>query len=473
MTPPRVAGSWLLGCGVALLLTCPGTALAATAAEPELIPPVTAASEAQSQPQPTAPVPAVAAPTTPVELSQAAPVSAVEEVASESGEGTSTLEFYGFADFSYSHVLAPESSVARQFLAPFPTFYAGHLNLYMSASHGDRWSSLAEVRFTYSPLGEETIGAADGTFPAVETTTTDYAEQRIFEWGGIELQRLWVEFKAFDFLKIRGGAWFTPYGYWNDDHGSPTIIAVHRPFPIGDQIFPEKQTGLVAHGRFFVPSASIGYLLTLSNGRGPYDLVRDLDNNKAIGGRLYVEARPLGDLTVGASLYRGRYTASTKRYSVNNSGPEPRLDIYRTVDVAYEELSAGVDVRWLWQGLHVQAELMMNEGVYDDDHRAPSRGFDPRPAFIADYRRLGGYALIGYRDPWSNLMPYGMVEYSSYTNDTFAPPVTAWTAGLNFRPTPTLVLKAEFVLGLFDGTGSTGLGADDLPFFGAQAAWAF
>jgi hypothetical protein len=302
----------------------------------------------------------------------------------------------------------------------------------------------------------------------------DYAElQRNFSWGGIEIQRAWIEYQPFDFMSIRGGQWFTPYGYWNDDHGSPTIISVHKPFPISEGIFPERQTGLIVHGKYFIDSTAIGYAATLSNGRGPFDAIRDLDNNKAVGGRLYLDATWLGNLTIGVDVYRGMFTASTKRYRVDTSTGEPVAEIYRTVDSRYDELSYGADLRWLWQGLHVQAELMFNDAAYEDNNRPPTVGFHPSPTFSADYRRIGTYALLGYRIESINLMPYAMVEHSTFTSTDLAPPIVVWTGGLNLRPTPNVVLKAELAYGTFDGTGSTGLGADDLAYFGTQAAWAF
>lgn len=390
------------------------------------------------------------------------------------GEEGPKLELYGFADFSYLHTFGSKTNILKQYVGAYPSFYVGHLNLYMASTLGENWRALAEIRFTYSPTGDETHQQADGTFLAPQTTVTDYAElQRTFQYGGIEIQRVWVEYQPFDFLSIRGGQWLTPYGYWNDDHGSPTIITVHKPFPIGDAMFPERQTGLVAHGKYFIGSTALGYALTLSNGRGPYDAIRDLDNNKAVGGRLYVDSTLLGNLTVGVDAYRGRYTASTKRYRVDTSGPEPVAVIYRTTDSAYDELSLGADLRWIYGGLHVQGEFMMNEAAYDNRFRPRTTGFDPRPTFAADYRRVGGYLLLGYRMPWLNVMPYVMAEHSSYTNTDLAPPVWAYSAGVNIRPTPNVVLKAEMAYAHFIGVGSTGLGKDDLPYFGSQVAWAF
>ena len=445
-----------------------GAAPAAAAASASPAVPVASSPEAASA----APAPAAAAlPETTPEDAFAADPSSGAFVAEDGPK----LELYGFADFSYQHTFGPNTNVLKHYVGtPYPRFYVGHLNLYLSSTLGDRWRSLAEVRFTYSPVGDEDEAAPNGTFPAPDTTSADYAElQRTFSWGAIEIQRAFLEYQPFDFLSIRGGEWLTPYGYWNDDHGSPTIIAVHKPFPVSDTFFPEHQTGLMALGKYFVGSTAIGYAVTLSNGRGPYDVIRDLDNNKAVGGRVYLESSVLGNLTIGVDAYRGRYTASTKRYKVDTSGPSPVAVIYRTTDSAYDELSLGADVRWIYKRLHVQGEVMTNEARYDERYRPRTVGFDPRPTFAADYRRVGGYLLLGYRTPWLNLMPYVMGEYSSYTNSDQAPPVSAWSAGVNLRPAPNVVLKAEFSIATFHGVGTTGLGKDDLSYFGSQAAWAF
>jgi hypothetical protein len=384
------------------------------------------------------------------------------------------LELYGFADFSYFHVLAGERNVLRQYVSAYPSFYVGHLNLYLSSQLGDRWRSLAEVRFVYTPTGDDDTSAPDGTFPAPDNTANDYAElQRTFAWGGIEVQRVWIEYQPFDFMTIRAGQWFTPYGYWNDDHGSPTIIAVHKPVSVSDGAFPEKQTGLVAYGKYFFDSLAVGYALTLSNGRGPFDAVRDLDNNKAVGGRLYLESSALGTFTLGISGYRGRYTASTKKYRIDASGGSPVVQIYREKTSAFEEISYGADARFIYKNLHLQAEVAANETAYDDPARPRLQGFYPEPAVAADYRRIGGYLLAGYRTPWLNLMPYAMIEHSSFTNFDFMPPMSIATVGVNLRATPNVVLKTEFSYAFFDGVGSTGAGKDPLPYIGSQAAWAF
>jgi hypothetical protein len=384
------------------------------------------------------------------------------------------LELYGFADFNYTHLLGPKDNEWRQFWNEYPSMFVGHLNLYMASTLSENWRSLAEVRFTYAPLGDENSTSPDGSFTSPDNLAADYAEvQRNINWGGIEIQRAWLEYQPLDFLTIRAGQWLTPYGYWNDDHGSPAIIGVLKPFTINEQLFPERQTGLVAYGKLFIGASALGYAVTLSNGRGPFDAIRDLDANKAIGGRLYLETNAVGNLTVGVNAYRGRYTASSKHYRVElEEGGVPSVEIYRTITASYQELSLGADAKLLWKGLHVQGEFMMNEAAYDDNNRPQTVGFDPTPTFIADYRRIGAYLLVGYRLPWLTLMPYAMAQHNTFTNSDAVGPVTCWTGGLNVRPTPNVVLKAELGIARFSGRGSTGLG-DDLPEFGAQIAWAF
>jgi hypothetical protein len=474
------SGAWLVAASVLAQPAAPTTAVAPPAepAASDPTPPAAAAPAAADPVPSAAPAPATPAAGDAGVLPEANPDEAFVADPSSAGmlvgEDTPKLELYGFADVSYFHPLGSSGNILRQYVAPHPTFFVGHLNLYLSSNLGENWRSLAEVRFVYSPTGSEDKQGTDGTFPVTDTTVADYAElERPFQWGAIEILRVWLEYQPFDFLSIRAGQWLTPYGYWNDDHGSPTIVAVHKPFPISDAMFPEHQTGLMAHGKYFIDTTVIGYAATLTNGRGSLATVRDLDNNKALGGRLYVETSAVGNLTLGVAGYRGRYTASTKRYRVNTDGPEPVAELYRVTDSAYDELSMGADVRWLWKGLHLQCEVMSNEAAYDDAARPPVVGFDPAPTFVADYRRLGAYVLAGYRTPWLGLMPYAVWEHSTYTNNDFLPPVSAWTVGLNARPTPNVVLKTELSAANFAGVGSTGFGRDDFQYIGTQAAWAF
>jgi len=68
------------------------------------------------------------------------------------------------------------------------------------------------------------------------------------------------------------------------------------------------------------------------------------DSNKALGGRIYAAARPFGELQIGASIYRGRYTEYKARLAATAATP-PSVIVERTPYVGIEELSMAADLR--------------------------------------------------------------------------------------------------------------------------------
>ena len=395
-----------------------------------------------------------------------------EDGSSPDAEGPK-LDLYGFADFSYMHVLADEQSIWPEILTPNPSFYVGHLNVYANSTLSPLWRSLVEVRFTYLPSGVETVNA-DGTTTLVQTFGTDPTEYGFdMPWGGINIERAWLEFKPYAAFAIRAGSWLTPYGFYNDDHGTPTILSLHRPFIIADQPFPTRQSGLHVYGRFPLGWLDLGYDLTLSNGRGSLDQFNDWDSNKAVGGRLSLDARGFGDLHLGLALYKGRYTAARRVYSLTTINGEPASDIQIVPDVSYRELSLGGEARFQHGPLLIQGEIMLNEAAYDERQRERLPSLTATPEFTADYRRWGYYALVGYTLPWLYLTPYIVQEYYNFANWSIVPPAHTFSIGLNFRPTPSVALKASYMTAIFTGWGSTGIGVDALRILAAQAAWAF
>jgi hypothetical protein len=273
-----------------------------------------ALAQAQTAPDETAapdPTPAPAAPVVAPTVAAAPPASTAEaatdvDLAALGLDPTASafddkLNIFGFADMSYQawhfdHPIlgAPDSH----------GFAAGDLNLYVSKNLTDRWRTLAEVHFLYLPNG--------GTDSAGNTTVTAVKDPTNFDrpitWGGIVIERAYAEFDVDEHLTIRAGRLLTPYGIWNTDHGSPAIIAAYRPYVIGEQYFPEQQTGIELFGKTLVGDYRLGYHATITNGRSPVDAVSDPDGKPALGGRLEFEAPWAGTLKLGASGYMGRYT---------------------------------------------------------------------------------------------------------------------------------------------------------------------
>jgi hypothetical protein len=373
-----------------------------------------------------------------------------------------TLHFYGFADFTYYRSLSKV-----ELGLPWETFSIGNLNLYAGSELGDDWRWLSEVRFMYLPHGAPTSLTSLET---IDTTIVDYTDfGRPLRWGGIHIERAYVEKTFHPLLTVRLGHFLTPYGIWNVDHGSPVIIPVTRPYIVGDSLFPTAQTGLEVYGTWNVDATQLGYHLTLSNGRGPVDTHQDFDHNKAVGGRLYLRHdAAFGKLTFGGSVYAGKYTVRHAEFGLATGGLP--VTTYPT-DVQSDELSLATDIKWEWKDLLVQAEAILNDATYVDGGRpaSPSAAFGGPPGFAADYRNRGYYGLVAYQTPFFGIMPY--VFYEHYWQRSAALEVDAWRGGLNIRPTPRVSVKAEIVSARF--IRGLGLDGDRNQIFIFQTAWGF
>jgi hypothetical protein len=175
--------------------------------------------------------------------------------------------------------------------------------------------------------------------------------------------------------------------------------------------------------------SQVGYHLTLSNGRGPVDAYMDLDENKAIGWRLWVQNdSPLGIVVLGTSGYRGRYTDRPDHYAGAFSTTFP-------VGTSYDELSLAFDLKWTWKGLLLQSEAVIHDTHYTDEGRPVSGS-----RWTPDNREWGTYALAGYRLPWFGIMPFMGFEYN-YLGNVGSPKAADVLGGLNIRPIDRLVLK--------------------------------
>ena len=380
-----------------------------------------------------------------------------------------SLKFYGFADFNALQYvqLSPkwENTLAEEL-----SLYVGRLNLYMEGNIAPDWKSLIEVRYMFLPNGATIMGtytdpvANTGRFNGIAADYTD--SDRPIAWGSISIQRAYLEHNFTNFLSVRVGRFLTPWGIWNVDHGSPVIIGPSKPYIIGDGFFPEAQTGFDAFGSVAVGEGTLGYHLTLSNGRGPTEATRDQDNNKAVGGRLSLKMYVLGQIDVGISGYGGTVTDKRQRVDLVAQG------LANFNYEHYREVSWAADVQWTWKALHFQTEAAFQDRVWDNDAR-PVNGAGLQP----DVRRFGLYGLLAYRLPWLNLMPYTIVQYY----DTgwrggfggFASKVTGYSFGLNVRLNPSVVFKIEYSLATFGNVVAGSPFEDTLHLLASQLAWAF
>lgn len=375
------------------------------------------------------------------------------------------LGFYGFADFSVQRY------VFKSFDGYPPSFSVGRLNLYFGGELGDNWRTLTEVRFSYLPNGSLPAGAnAFAGEAPTNTTVPDYVDyDRPRRWGSVLIERAYVEKTIDTWLSIQVGHYLTPYGIWNVDHGSPVILGVTRPYAVGEALFPESQTGFMVHGTEAIGAANVGYVLTLSNGRGPFDTTKDLDKNKALGWRLRGNYdTDAGLFSLGYSGYRGDYTEGVQTWTMN---PDGAFEASIVKDVSYAELGTAFDFRWELGGASVQSEFIMQQVKQKNGQVRYQEASPFAPAgLLPDYRRIGVYGIAAYRfDSLLGLTPWVGTEYydtGKQPGSFFPEGVHELYIGLNLRPTPRVVLKTQYVGVFMKDT-------DRMDILNGQIAWSF
>ena len=369
-----------------------------------------------------------------------------------------TLKLYGFADASYDRYLYGSSSAWAYSFPPNGAFAVGNLNLFLDGQLSTRARSLIEIRYSYLPGGSSGL-VSDYTLSNSKTT-----------WGGIVIERAWVEYAFSDLFTVRAGQFLTPYGVWNVDHGSVTLIDVFPPYVITQQIFPSAQQGVEMYGSRQLGKVRVGYNATVSTGRmqsatndwvggnAPYT---SNDHRLAYGGHAFVESNALGVFKAGVSAYTGRYTEGTQQGAT-----------FQMVQ-QYDELALGVDVKWEYKGFLGVFEALRQGVSFTDAGRAAFAATLGVPTY-ADYDSAGWYLLAGYRLPWLGIMPFAMVQQHSPNDAKTWQSLTAVTAGVNMRVLPNLVLKASLTKPFWPNATAANLPySQSLLVGGAQVAWAF
>lgn len=388
----------------------------------------------------------------------------------DGGAVDTSLKFSGFADVSLLSVLG-KAGKWRGAYERFPSFFVGNFNLYIDKRMTETLRMFGEVRFTFLPNGTAPPGTAPGEYQ--QTAAEDYANfKRALRWAGIYIPRVYLEWTPYRFLGFRAGVFLTPYGIWNVDHGTPTIIPAQRPFIVGLSLFPERQTGLEVFGQFDAGSHStIGYQLTLSNGLGAVSEYRDLDANKGLGGRVYWAFDGFGELRIGGSAFYARDTTAHEAASLTADGKH--VVFSQTINQQSDVLALAADVQWKYAGLLVQGELITQQRRYKEAGRLGSaNSFFGRTIAPDDKFNWGVYGLLGYRFDWFGVMPYVLLQATDVLDADAGIRyiVNSLFFGLNIRPIDVLVVKLEYNQSHFP----RGFIIDeDTRLIQAQIAWAF
>lgn len=236
---------------------------------------------------------------------------------------------------------------------------------------------------------------------------TDHDHERRY----LSLERLYVDYALTDRLAVRAGKFLTPVGRWNLIHATPLVWTSSRPL-VTTRVFPTNMTGLMVSGTVAGIGNGVDYSIYASKG-GELRPNPDLDPfSEAIGGHLTFSLSSHTQLGFSYADFEQEKTRPEKKHLV------------------------GVDFFWTRNRYEISAE-----GAYRFSDNGST--FDEKGAFVQAVAPLTQklYAV-------GRVELFRMTRQDSYTR--------LWVAGLNYRVTPALVLKAEWI-----GSHNNRIGAPD------------
>lgn len=254
-------------------------------------------------------------------------------------------------------------------------------------------------------------------FAAVEVEYEHAGEEIAFEYG-------YFGYTGLRDVRIMAGKFIVPFGRFNKDlHPTPLNKIPMRPHGFR-AILPQtyNDVGLWVSGakainddtRFVFDVFAVNGLLGADGDgiRGLRDNDREradfgIDNDKAVGGRLGLEAPFLG-FDIGASLYSGKYAEST-------AGDDLRLTLL------------GVDASYQTGSLVLRGEFVRAN----------------QDATPADLTKTGGYVQASY---WLNSRVEPVVRYSTRDMPGDADDLGRLALGLNFQISPAALVRLAYAV---------------------------
>ncbi len=254
-----------------------------------------------------------------------------------------------------------------------------------------------------------------------------------------------ISFLVNDNLFVGGGLFAVPFGVYHRHFDPPWINKFpDDPLPFGDGgIAPAEETGLFLGGAVPLHDMKLTYDLYVTNGPSlftsadsagqlNFDDFTDLNNGKAVGGRLGF--LPLYNLEVG---YSAMFAQTNPPNFSNTNVFLQAVDLNWRQDV--DPLKGQLDVRTEWVWSHV------DRATFDP---AGTEGFGP---LSFSNNRYGGYIQLCYRPTKAENKYLRNVELVS-RYDVLRSPSSApggdreqrLTLGVDYWITPAIVLKSAY-----------------------------
>jgi hypothetical protein len=283
-------------------------------------------------------------------------------------------------------------------------------------------------------------------------------------WGSIVLEQAWIQGTITDWFGVRVGYWLTPFGIWNIDHGTPTLIGLTPPQFTRGHFYPQHQLGAQIRGQVTSRAWVFDYTAYISNGKTSGNL--DPTNDKAFGLRLSAHTMRPFPMTFGLAGYTGRYSQQ-----VTNSSTQVPLGIESTETVAYRQWDVGADVSLDINSFRIRTELAVERIDYDAGKLEPALGI---PGQYWPNRLIWGwYSIAAYQLPWLGLEPYLSCELYRYPTP-LSEAVVVPGAGLNIHINTEVQIKSQFTRAhFFDFNGAADHSYQDVSMFATRLVIAY
>ena len=272
-----------------------------------------------------------------------------------------------------------------------------------------------------------------------------------FEHGGGEVgvEFAYLDFMLADAVRLRGGNMLVPLGFVNEMHEPPFFHGVFRP-EVERNLIPStwNDNGLGVYGEVAGVRYK-AYLLTGLDALGPLEAKSWLRRARTGGAEAAAEsfagvvalAYDLGPATFGAGVYRGR----AGQGAATAAGGKIRADV----------LLAEAHAAVAWKGLELRGLYAVGT-LGDADLVSAELGLTGTA--VIGSRVRGGYLEVAYQvlaalAPGSDqgLLPFVRWEAMNLHDRVPAGGVadpaldtTTWTAGIGYKPIPTVVAKADY-----------------------------
>ncbi len=427
-----------------LLLTSLAHAQAAESAPVTAAPPAIPAPAGEVRPQPTAAEKRLA------DLEER--LAAVESAQStaDKDDSKNLFRIYGFTDMGVQRTWISETSLIAPYLASSnaTNFVVGNLNLYLDAQPSKDWRFLGEVHFSNAPGGSpEQSNTSPPAGVLARLTERQYGHpdpaqpDGTYVFGGlVSIERAHLDWTHFSFLKVRVGQFFTPFGVYNVDHGTPVVITTKVPFFISSRMFPTRQTGVMIHGSTFAGPWELGYSAYVSNGRTDLAPIT-FEDDRGFGGRISAANEQSGALSMkfGASFYTGRVSDEVVDITL---GPGGSLVANGHSTYAFRESIGGVDASFDVGATRVRLEAAVARKVYDPGAREPVLATFALNATTPNSWTTSAYAIVAHRLSFLNMEPYVTGSFHR-TPWSFADTLFELGGGLNFYITSSVTFRSQ------------------------------